>query len=178
LALAKLSLSGANVLLLDEPTNHLDIDAQEVLQAVLDDFHGTILLVSHDRYIIAALATQIWEIETGKLTVFNGTYQEYAAARKWAEEQAAVSSNGKHAKKSAQYADKVQGLNPYELKKRIAEIEGEIETLEQKLTALHQALEAASAAGNSAQVRALGEQYTSTEAALNSAMEQWGALVE
>ncbi|HLY29352.1 MAG TPA: ATP-binding cassette domain-containing protein, partial [Aggregatilineales bacterium] len=59
-ALAKLALDGANFLLLDEPTNHLDIPAQEVLQAVLSEFGGTILMISHDRYLIDALATQIW----------------------------------------------------------------------------------------------------------------------
>ena len=58
LALAKLALEGANLLLLDEPTNHLDIDSQDVLQAVLAQFDGTILLASHDRYLIDALATQ------------------------------------------------------------------------------------------------------------------------
>jgi ATP-binding cassette subfamily F protein 3 len=62
MALAKLALSDANLLLLDEPTNHLDIPAQEVLQNVMADFDGTIILVSHDRYLIDALGTQIWEI--------------------------------------------------------------------------------------------------------------------
>ncbi len=81
LALAKLALDGANFLLLDEPTNHLDIPSQEILQAVLDAFGGTILLVSHDRYLIDALATQIWDIQPGKMTVFEGPYQEYVQAR-------------------------------------------------------------------------------------------------
>ena len=62
LALAKLALQDTNLLLLDEPTNHLDIPSQEVLEAVLDDYKGTILLVTHDRYLVDALATQIWEI--------------------------------------------------------------------------------------------------------------------
>ena len=57
-ALAKLALQGASLLLLDEPTNHLDIDSQEVLGAALAGFNGTILLVSHDRYLVDALATQ------------------------------------------------------------------------------------------------------------------------
>ncbi len=77
LALAILALGGANFLLLDEPTNHLDIPAQEVLQEVLEQFEGTILLVSHDRYLIDRLATQVWPLENGHLDVFQGTYQEY-----------------------------------------------------------------------------------------------------
>ncbi|HET9914112.1 MAG TPA: ABC-F family ATP-binding cassette domain-containing protein, partial [Anaerolineales bacterium] len=76
LALAKLSLQDTNLLLLDEPTNHLDISSQEVLQSVLDAYQGTILLVSHDRYLVDALATQIWEInpDESQMTVFKGTY--------------------------------------------------------------------------------------------------------
>ncbi|TLN15344.1 ABC-F family ATP-binding cassette domain-containing protein, partial [bacterium] len=62
LALACLALQGANLLLLDEPTNHLDLAAQEALQSILAGFGGTILLVSHDRYLIDALATQVWEV--------------------------------------------------------------------------------------------------------------------
>jgi ATP-binding cassette subfamily F protein 3 len=82
LALAKLALGDANLLLLDEPTNHLDIPSQEMLQNVLADFDGTIILVSHDRYLIDALATQVWEIdkEQAALKVFEGTYSEYRAA--------------------------------------------------------------------------------------------------
>jgi ATP-binding cassette subfamily F protein 3 len=80
-ALAKLALGGANFLLLDEPTNHLDIPAQEVLQAVLAEFEGTILLISHDRYLINALATQVWAVSPGKFDLFEGTYREYLAAR-------------------------------------------------------------------------------------------------
>ena len=79
LALAILALQGANLLLLDEPTNHLDLSSQEILQTMLADFDGTILLVSHDRYLIDALATQIWEVKPyeNKLLVFDGTYSEY-----------------------------------------------------------------------------------------------------
>ena len=81
LALALLALEGANFLLLDEPTNHLDIPSQEVLQEVLEAFNGTILLVSHDRYLVDRLARQIWTIEDDELTSFNGTYEEYVAIR-------------------------------------------------------------------------------------------------
>ena len=78
LALAKLALQDTNLLLLDEPTNHLDIPSQEVLQSVLDNYQGTILLVTHDRYLVDALATQIWEInpDESQMTTFNGTYSK------------------------------------------------------------------------------------------------------
>ncbi len=82
LALALLTTGTANFLLLDEPTNHLDIPSQEVLQEALEQFNGTILLVSHDRYLVSRLATQIWELpedRDGKLHIFKGNYEEFLA---------------------------------------------------------------------------------------------------
>jgi ATP-binding cassette, subfamily F, member 3 len=88
LALALLAQSGANFLLLDEPTNHLDIPSQEILQAVLEEFDGTILLVSHDRYLVDRLATQIWALEPvedaatpWQLRVYEGSYEDYLITR-------------------------------------------------------------------------------------------------
>jgi ATP-binding cassette subfamily F protein 3 len=81
LALALLALAGANLLLLDEPTNHLDLPAQEVLQETLETFPGTILLVSHDRYLVNRLATQIWEVHGGHLNVYPGSYDDYLEKR-------------------------------------------------------------------------------------------------
>lgn len=79
LALAKLSMQHTNLLVLDEPTNHLDIPSQEILEQVLEKYDGTIILVSHDRYLIDAIATQIWEINPKQqaLRVFNGDYTRY-----------------------------------------------------------------------------------------------------
>jgi ATP-binding cassette subfamily F protein 3 len=76
-ALAKLILSKPNLLILDEPTNHLDLSARQALEALLQDYEGTLLFVSHDRYFINALATQIWEVSKFGLTVFRGNYQDY-----------------------------------------------------------------------------------------------------
>jgi ATP-binding cassette subfamily F protein 3 len=82
-ALAKLALQGANLLLLDEPTNHLDLPSQEILQTALQEFPGTILLVSHDRYLVDALATQVWAIHPGtrRMQVFAGNYSAYGVQR-------------------------------------------------------------------------------------------------
>jgi ATP-binding cassette subfamily F protein 3 len=77
LALSLLAADGANLLLLDEPTNHLDIPSQEVLQAVLEQYDGTIVLVSHDRYLVNRLANQIWEIDDEQMFVFKGSYEDY-----------------------------------------------------------------------------------------------------
>lgn len=77
LALAILALQGANLLLLDEPTNHLDIQSQEILQEVLENYDGTIILVTHDRYLVNRLANQIWDLRDGRMRVFKGTYQKY-----------------------------------------------------------------------------------------------------
>ena len=85
LALALLALDEANFLLLDEPTNHLDIPSQEALQAVLEQFDGTIVLVSHDRYLVDRLATHIWELRDQHLYIFEGTYQEFLATKEGGE---------------------------------------------------------------------------------------------
>src|SRR6185312_11978440 len=65
LALAKLTLQGANFLVLDEPTNHLDLQSRQFLEDILSEFEGTLLFVSHDRYFIDSLATKVWVIEDG-----------------------------------------------------------------------------------------------------------------
>jgi ATP-binding cassette subfamily F protein 3 len=74
-------LSDANFLLLDEPTNNLDIRSAEVLEGALEDFEGSVLVISHDRYFLDRVATRIVELEDGKLNDFPGTYSDYQAAK-------------------------------------------------------------------------------------------------
>jgi ATP-binding cassette subfamily F protein 3 len=183
-ALARLALSGANLLMLDEPTNHLDIDSQEVLQTVLADFHGTIVLVTHDRYLVDALATQIWVARAGDMDVFEGTYQEYLEqrARQRAQAEAAAASastSGGRASVSAPgtAAPRKNGLNPFKLKLRITELEAEIEALETQLKALEAAIHAASTGGDAMRVSQLGVAYNETESQLDRTMEEWESLM-
>jgi len=75
--LARLMLMDANCLLLDEPTNNLDIPAAEVLEAALEQFSGTVIVVSHDRYLLDRLADRIIEVRDGELHVFEGGYSYY-----------------------------------------------------------------------------------------------------
>lgn len=180
LALAKLSLAGTNVLLLDEPTNHLDIPAQEVLQTVLAEYDGTILMISHDRYIIDALATQIWRIKDKKMQVFKGSYSDYAAAQNTTD---TSSSNGK-SNKTKEEPEKVKkntskhpsGLNPHQRQKRLEYLESTIHDLEAKLKRISNAIETESAAGNVEEVSKLGQAYTSTQQELERHMEEWMQL--
>lgn len=76
-ALAKITLSKANLLVLDEPTNHLDVYAREALEELLGQYTGTILFVSHDRYLINRLATQIWEVSQAGVVVHRGNYNSF-----------------------------------------------------------------------------------------------------
>ncbi|HEX2913668.1 MAG TPA: ABC-F family ATP-binding cassette domain-containing protein [Chloroflexia bacterium] len=77
LQLAALMMSGANCLLLDEPTNHLDITSTEVLEAALNDFDGTVLVISHDRYFLDRTCQRIYELEQGEIREYEGGYSDY-----------------------------------------------------------------------------------------------------
>ena len=89
LAVARMLLRPSNTLLLDEPTNHLDLDSKDVLLEALEDYGGTLILVSHDRYFVEKLATKIIEIGHGEAVVYPGTYSEFLWSKK-AKEQAAA----------------------------------------------------------------------------------------
>jgi len=82
LAVARMLLRPANTLLLDEPTNHLDLDSKDVLLDALEDFGGTLIFVSHDRYFVDKLATKIIEIGHGDASVYPGTYEEFLWSKK------------------------------------------------------------------------------------------------
>jgi len=162
-ALAKLTLEGANLLLLDEPTIHLDIASQEILEEVLADFDGTILLVSHDRYLINALATQVWVIEDGELRVYDGNYSDY-------EEQRRTEETGETEEKRR---DRRKRQKKEIVVDRTAELEEEIASLEAQLAALSQELVAASAAQDVESLRELGLEYQRVDEELQRLLAQW-----
>ncbi len=184
LALAKLALTGANLLLLDEPTNHLDIPSQEVLETVLDDFAGTILLVSHDRYLIDDLATQVWLVEGGQLEVFKGSWSEYAAWRQAQAERApeprAKEPAGRARERGADSAAEAAGgkrTSKNQAQKRaaqVAELEALIETLEQRKAVVGRELETPGL--DAARAGQLGAEYTRLEAEIAARLDEWTAL--
>ena len=179
LALAKLALTNANLLLLDEPTNHLDIPSQEILEEVLANYQGTILLVSHDRYLIDALATQVWEIdeEAGTLRVFKGTYSEFHV-QKEAEREAAKAAADATAWKGETPARTrtVNRLSADERRRKahLKDVEDAIASLEGELAALSRKLENPPA--DSAKVQKLGNEYVKVQAELDKLMKEWEDL--
>ncbi len=180
LALAKLSLSDANLLLLDEPTNHLDIPSQEILQEVLAEFRGTILLVSHDRYLIDALASQIWEIdeEQGELYVFKGNYSRYRVFK----EQQSVSRKNQAAeerqrKEQEQQRSRQANRPNHEERRRKARlivVEHEISGLEEDLRTLGRLLE--NPPSEPGKVQKLGQDYVAKQNQLETLMREWEQL--
>jgi ATP-binding cassette subfamily F protein 3 len=179
LALALLALEDANFLLLDEPTNHLDIPAQEALQSVLENFQGTILMVSHDRYLIDQLATQIWELRAGRLTVFPGAYAEFIDSRARASETAKQRAAQQRAEeRREQGSDRQSKYDARKRAKALAETEAEVHRLENKLAQLEAELAAASQQQDVPRIQRLGEEYTATQHALEQSLEAWAQLAE
>jgi len=174
LALARLTLQGANVLLLDEPTNHLDIPSQEVLQRALVEFEGTILLVSHDRYLIQGLAATVWAIVDGGLYTFKEGYGEYRAwLAERRESQRVATSQEKAPGAAEREAAKVAQREAARRAREIQELEVTVQGLEARLAALTEALERAGSAQQLERVRELGIEYSQVEAELQRCMAQW-----
>jgi len=177
LALAKLSLTKANLLLLDEPTNHLDIPSQEILQEVLADYKGTMLLVSHDRYLIDALGSQIWEIQTGRaaLSVFIGTYSQYHEFldQEGAQDYDTSKVDHKTRKDQKRSINLNQKLDRRR-RARLKEVEGLIVSLEAQEFVLAQTLEKPPA--DPTKVQKLGQDYVRVQDELNKLLIEWEEL--
>jgi len=175
LALAKLSLANANLLLLDEPTNHLDIPSQEILQEVLAQYQGTMLLVSHDRYLIDALGTQIWDIdpENKLLRVFRGTYSEYRAhveaERLQGEAHPRPDGVGQRTRMEAR-------PSPEERRRqaRLQEVEDRVTRLEEQLGTIAIRLE--NPPRDPLLVQHLGEDYVQIQDEINALLAEWEQL--
>jgi ATP-binding cassette subfamily F protein 3 len=177
LALAKLALQDTNLLLLDEPTNHLDIPSQEVLQAVLDAYQGTILLVTHDRYLVDALATQIWEVnpEENHLMLFKGTYSQMKEEREKEDGRAADGIRGPESSESTvKPRRRVASDSSRDERRRLAllqELENTIASLESELATLGAALENPPA--DTTAVTRLGQEYASVQKKMDEKLSEW-----
>ena len=135
LCLAGMFLTQSDVLLLDEPTNHLDFETVEVMGQALNEFNGTVFVISHDRTFVNLVADEIWEVGNGSVKRVLGTYQDYV----WAKEQeitnsAKVTNEGKDPfAKPTKELDKATRVKLFTLNKDLTKIERKIENLKAKL---------------------------------------------
>ena len=159
-----------NLLILDEPTNHLDIASREWVEAAIEEFEGTLLFVSHDRYFIEKFAERIWLLQDGTIRDFPCGYQKY---RSILEHEAAARLQAPTAPKARKEKPR-NGTKDSE--KRLRALEREIGKREQLIAQLDARIEAASADYQEL-TRLLGDKEVQ-EAELMEMMEQWEQLSE
>ena len=137
LKLAIICLAGSNVLVLDEPTNHLDLPSKEVLQQALSEYEGTLIIVSHDRYLLDRVPNRIFAIEQGMLHQYKGGYSAYlkAKAEQGTEKAAEPHLKTESEQKKQYYRGKEQRREDARRRKEYAEAEALIHTLEEELEA-------------------------------------------
>jgi ATP-binding cassette, subfamily F, member 3 len=177
LALALLTLQGANLLILDEPTSHLDLAAQEILQQVLLGFGGTILFVSHDRYLVNALASHLWIIDKGTMRQFEGNYSALIQSQqKEREEAAAAASPGTAPKEDwSEQKRRERQIERTARDKidRLQALEDEIAALERELHATSAMINQASLTQDLARVHTLSQQYVRLQGSLSACLGRW-----
>jgi ATP-binding cassette subfamily F protein 3 len=191
LMLAKMVLEGPNFLVLDEPTNHLDITSREVVEEALDEFEGTLLMVSHDRYFLDREATQIWEIHEGGIVRYEGNYSAYLEEKKKGGGLALgagpatpkpVPVEPKPVKKEEAprpvSAQKSEAKAQAQLKKRQTELEKSIAELEKKKQGLQDEFANPDLTRNPEGMKQLKQAYAQTEEELAFLFEKWRQLEE
>ncbi|AVO01717.1 ribosomal protection-like ABC-F family protein [Staphylococcus simulans] len=184
LQLALLMLERNNVLILDEPTNHLDIDSKEMLEQALQDFEGTLIFVSHDRYFINQLANKVFDMQPDGGTVYAGNYQYYLDKT---EEKAAIAAKNE-AQQAAQISTE-ENTNSYEnqkaqrrelrqLERQIENCEAEIEKFEEQIETIDHKLTQPEVFNDPEKAAQLAEEKDTIEHQLEQVMETWEELQE
>ena len=181
LLLAKLSMENNNFLILDEPTNHLDIDSKEVLENALIDFDGTLLFVSHDRYFINRVATQVLELSEEGSTLYLGDYDYYLEKKAELEALAVAQAEAMPVSSTEEVTSNdyhLQKQNQKELRKitrRIEQLEAEIEELDQKIQDITETMHSTNDAADLVQLQSELDRLTVQQEAV---MEEWAELSE
>jgi ATP-binding cassette subfamily F protein 3 len=177
-ALARMLMMPSNFLLLDEPTNHLDLQAKEVLLSALQQFSGTVVFVSHDRYFIDRLATRVFEADSGRINVFPGNYEDYLWRKQGKEPEPPPADTPRPGVESEATAEPPAArgdkrLNPIKLrqmKERQGALEEEVARLETEIAECEAALSRFISADESVRTAALLEER---RAELGQLLAEW-----
>jgi ATP-binding cassette subfamily F protein 3 len=182
-ALAKLTLQGSNFLILDEPTNHLDLQSRQFLEEVLNDFEGTLLFVSHDRYFVDALATKVWIIEDGVLIPYLGNYTEYRTRPRplVLDAPAPLTTNGKAASAPAKAAKtaappRANGKKGKNKARTVEDVEKDIEKAEAGIKLIEEQLSEAALKADAEQLRLLSEEHEQAKTRVEELLVEWEEL--
>jgi len=183
-ALARLSQLGGNLLLLDEPTNHLDIPSRETLEEVLIKFPGSILFVSHDRYFIQTIATQIWEVKDEQLHVYKGDYAFYLRKKDDPNEATSILKTSTEnaqtpstKKLSPGKLKRIQERERGKLERHEAELSTQMSNLDEQIELLEKEMEQASYNQELKKIQTLSEQYEQVKAKQTGLLAQWEAAM-
>src|SRR5699024_8518015 len=187
-ALVKTLISESNFLILDEPTNHLDMQSVNILIQALQQFKGTFVIVSHDRYFISEVANKIWYIQDEEIKEYPGTYEEYQywASKQEAQKKAEAPAHNAPAQKKEVNTTKNDSTLENrklenELKKQhrtLEETEAQIEELEEKKAAIENELAKPEVFGDVDKLAATNERYNKVSAALQELHDRWAAIAE
>lgn len=175
LMFAIMVLTKANVLILDEPTNHLDLNSKEVLESALNDYTGTIILVSHDRYLLNRLTSRIFEIEDGALNQYDCGFKTYIENKRMShiKHEAPVKTEKTGVKT---YRTKQQRAEDARRKQRIKDIEQRILCLEEECEEINNKMIIPEIAADYKEMNRLCEEQTEKKAEINSLMDEWAEL--
>ena len=177
--LTELMLAKANFLLLDEPTNHLDISSCSELQKALSEYEGTLLIVSHDRYLINALADKIFYLTPDGIKEFEGSYEDFIEKAKPFGASREEKSRYDRIEKQSEYKNKKeQDARRRKDKVRLNKLEAEIAASEEKLALLNEALSDPDNAADYEKLMKITEEISSAERAVELLYEEWEEISE
>jgi len=189
-ALAMIMLTRANLLVFDEPTNHLDVESIEALEDAVEQYDGTVILVSHDRALLRALCTRVWVLHDTHVTDFPGSFAEWEVASEEREHAARVAAEEEESLRRLQEKQKTRRkesdreraqTDTREAKRRAESLEARVESLEARVADLTRELEDPSlytTDAGTARAVSLGKDLDRAKRELDRAMEEWTAAVE
>lgn len=175
--LAQALFGNPDILLLDEPTNHLDLDSREWIESAVDQFEGTLLIVSHDRYFVNRFANRIWELDNGRLRSFDCGYEKYRFIREREDEAAQQEQARQREAEKAERAEKAEkkpARRDGKIERRMNVLERDIAKLEQQLDALDAQME--ENASDYVRLGELEEQKNALQAQMDALYEEWEQL--
>ncbi len=182
LSLAKLMLSEANLIILDEPTNHLDMASKEILENAINNYTGTVLYVSHDRYFINQTASRILELTNTKLINYLGNYDYYEEKKEELtatfapKEENAKAEKTTSSNKQDYLERKAEAARIRKLKNDISKVEEKIKKYEDRLNELDEMVADPSVSTNSAKLNEIGKEQNEISDKLDKLMEEWEIL--